>query len=381
MTQRVPSESFRDALEAAGVGLYTGVPDSLLKDFCAYISRELAPERHLITANEGNSVALAAGHYLATGRPSLVYMQNSGQGNAVNPLASLAHHEVYGIPMVLLIGWRGQPGVKDEPQHGVQGVMTPDILDALGVPHRTLARTADGASQDATWAVAHAMERRGPVALLVEKGTFEPDPGLERDATVGYTRTREDALRVFVETVGARDVVVATTGKTGRELDEVRIAAGSDAGGDFLTVGAMGHASQVAMGLAMGQPERTVWCLDGDGAILMHMGALAIVGRHAPENFLHVVLNNGVHDSVGGQPSVGLEIDIPAIARACGYRSVATVGDDDDLAAALKTLSGSPGPCLLQVGLIPGARSDLGRPRTSTAERRDRLMTWLGRDD
>ena len=381
MTTRVPSKSFRDALEAAGIGLYTGVPDSLLKEFCAFVSREVAVERHLIAANEGNSVALAAGHYLATGKPSLVYMQNSGQGNAVNPLASLAHHDVYGIPMVLLIGWRGQPGVKDEPQHGVQGVMTPEILDSLGIPYRTLTRNAEGAADDATWAVAHAKARGGPVALLVEKGTFESDPDSKGAAVKDFTRTREDALRVFVDTVGARDVVVATTGKTGRELDEVRIAANADAGGDFLNVGAMGHASQVAMGIAMGQPGRKVWCLDGDGAILMHMGALAIVARHAPENFLHVVLNNGVHDSVGGQPSVGLEIDIPAIALACGYRSVATVGDEDDLAAALKTLADSPGPCMLHVGLAPGARGDLGRPRTTTAERRERLMAWLRRDD
>ncbi len=380
MTQRVPSESFRHALEEAGVGLYTGVPDSLLKEFCAYISREVASERHLITANEGNSVAVAAGNYLATGKPSLVYMQNSGQGNAVNPLASLAHHKVYGIPMVLLIGWRGQPGVKDEPQHGVQGVMTPEILDSLAIPYRTLSRSAAGASGDATWAVEHALERGGPVALLVEKGTFEPDPDSTSEKDKSFHRAREDALRVIVDTVGPRDLVVATTGKTGRELDEVRLAAGSDAGGDFLNVGAMGHASQVAMGLAMGEPKRKVWCLDGDGAVLMHMGALAIVAQHAPENFLHVVLNNGVHDSVGGQPSVGLDIDIPAVALACGYRSVATVGDEDDLAAALENLAGSPGPCLLQVGLAPGARADLGRPKTTTLERRDRLMAWLKRD-
>lgn len=380
MTERVPSESFRHALEEAGVGLYTGVPDSLLKEFCAYISRELPSERHLIAANEGNSVALAAGNYMATGKPSLVYMQNSGQGNAVNPLASLAHHKVYGIPMVLLIGWRGQPGVKDEPQHGVQGVMTPKILDALAIPYRTLARSAEGASGDAKWAVEHAMERRGPVALLVEKGTFEPDPDSKGGTSGSFKRGREEALRVFVETVGPRDAVVATTGKTGRELDELRIAADSDAGADFLNVGAMGHASQIAMGLAMGQPDRKVWCLDGDGAILMHMGALAIIARHAPENFLHVVLNNGVHDSVGGQPSVGLDIDIPAIALACGYKSVASVGDEDDLAAALKKLAASRGPCLLQVGLAPGARGDLGRPKTTTAQRRDRLMAWLKRD-
>lgn len=377
MTERVASESFRRALEEAGIGLYTGVPDSLLKQFCAYISRELPAERHLIAANEGNSVALAVGHYLSTGDPSLVYMQNSGQGNAVNPLGSLAHHDVYGIPMVLLIGWRGQPGVKDEPQHMVQGAITESMLGALAIPHRTLSRSTEGAMADAKWAVELAKQRRGPVALLVEKGTFETETGGGDAAPTPFARGREDALRIFLEGVGSRDAVVATTGMLGRELDELRIAMGTDPGPDFLNVGAMGHTSQIAMGIALGAPERRVWCLDGDGAIIMHMGALAIIGRHAPDNFRHLVLNNGVHDSVGGQPSVGLDIDIPAIALACGYRSALTVGDDDDLGAALLQLASSPGPSLLQVGLAPGARGDVGRPNTTAAQRRDRLMAWL----
>jgi len=375
MTDRVPSESLRQALEEAGVGFYTGVPDSLLKDFCAYISRELPADRHLIAANEGNSVALAVGYYLGTGKPALVYMQNSGQGNAVNPLSSLAHHEVYGIPMVLLVGWRGQPGVSDEPQHMVQGAITLSMLDDLAIPHRVLGRSTEAATADAKWAVEHAEERKGPVALVVGKGTFAPESSPK--PTPRFTRSREDALRSFVEIAGPRDAVVATTGKAGRELDELRIATGTDAGADFLNVGAMGHASQIAMGVAMAQPDRRVWCLDGDGAILMHMGALAIIGRHCPDNLRHVVLNNGVHDSVGGQPSIGLDIDLPAIALACGYRSAKTVGDDDDLAAALTELASSPGPSLLEIGLAPGARKDLGRPGTTTAQRRDRLMTWL----
>ena len=300
----------------------------------------------------------------------LVLLVNSGQGNAVNPLGSLAHRDVYGIPMVLLIGWRGQPGVKDEPQHIVQGDITGGILDALGIAYRTLARTDAGASADARWAVQTALERRGPVALVVEKGTFASEKPAQGAAR--FDRSRESALREFVEGVGPRDVVVATTGKTGRELDEVRIAARSDPGPDFLNVGAMGHASQIALGLAMSQPERTVWCLDGDGAMLMHLGGVAIIGTRAPKNFRHVVLNNGVHDSVGGQPSVGLDVDLRSVATACGYRSVARVSDEDDLRAALREFADKPGPCLLEIGLSPGARSDLGRPNTKPAERRDR---------
>jgi phosphonopyruvate decarboxylase len=377
MSSQVSSQVLREAFDEVGVSFYTGVPDSLLKDFCAYVSRELPAEQHLIGHNEGACVSLAAGHYMATGKPALVYMQNSGQGNAVNPLGSLAHHDVYGIPMVLLIGWRGQPGVKDEPQHRVQGGITLPILDQLGIPHRNLGLDDEAAVADAKWAAAHAVERGGPVALVVSKGTFEPESAPKADS--GFKREREAAIKTFVESVDAADAVFATTGKAGRELDEVRIALESDPAPDFLNVGAMGHVNQIALGVALAQPERRVWCLDGDGAILMHMGALAIVGRHGGENFKHVVLNNGVHDSVGGQPSVGLEIDIPAIAKACGYKSVERVGDDDDLAAALKRLADTPGPCLLEVGLAPGARKDLGRPKTTTAERRQRLMDWLAK--
>ena len=360
-----------------GIDFFAGVPDSLLKDFCAYVTDHTADSEHVITANEGNAVALAAGHYLGTGAPALVYMQNSGIGNAVNPLLSLADPEVYAVPMLLMIGWRGEPGVKDEPQHVKQGrIMTP-FLDALEIPWFEL--TAD--TPDAGAVIRAACERMQadsmPVALLVRKGAFAKYK-LQKDVVTDYPLNREGAVQSVVDLLAGDDVVVSTTGKTSRELYEYRAARGDGHGNDFLTVGSMGHTAAIAMGVARGQPRRKTICLDGDGSVLMHMGALATVGQSGLANFIHVVVNNGAHDSVGGQPTVGFEVDLPAIARACGYREAETVSTAEDIRAAMARLRERPGPVLLEIRANKGARDDLGRPTTTPLENRDAFMARLG---
>ena len=320
----IACKAFYDEVHSHGISFFAGVPDSLLKDFCAYITAHTPPQRHIIAANEGGAVALAAGHYLATGNPGLVYMQNSGQGNAVNPLTSLADPDVYGMPMLLVIGWRGEPGTKDEPQHVKQGAITLALLDTLGIQYQILPDNMADLRKCMQTAMHAIQSKQMPYALVVKKDTFEPyrQPILQQaSAPSTLALTREDAIQALVALLDSDDIVVSTTGKTSRELFECRMAAAQKSmAQDFLTVGSMGHASQIALGIALAKPARRVYCFDGDGALIMHMGALAIIGTQPSSNFKHIVLNNGAHDSVGGQPTAGFEIDIPSIALACGYK-------------------------------------------------------------
>ncbi|HEX6928638.1 MAG TPA: phosphonopyruvate decarboxylase [Gammaproteobacteria bacterium] len=369
-------EKVHSLIRAEGLRFFTGVPDSLLADFCAYVTDHAAEDDHVITANEGNAIALAAGHFLGTGEPALVYMQNSGLGNAVNPLLSLADPEVYSIPMLLMIGWRGEPGVKDEPQHVKQGRVMTDLLDAMEIPWFVLeAGTADpqGVIAEAT---ALMREKMSPVALLVRKGTFESYK-LKKDVVTDFPMDREGAVKWVVDQLGGDDIIVSTTGKTSRELYEYRAARGEGHGNDFLTVGAMGHTASIAMGVARKRRERVI-CLDGDGSVLMHMGALAIIGQSGLSNLLHVVINNGAHDSVGGQPTAGFDIDFVKIAEACGYARALSVSEPDAVRQAFAELAGIQGPALLEIRTNKGARSDLGRPRTSPVENREAFMRRLG---
>lgn len=378
----IAPETLFKALQAEGVGFVSGVPDSLLKEFCAYAQRSLPPENHVINANEGAAVAAAAGYHLGTGRLGLVYLQNSGIGNAVNPLVSLADPAVYAIPMVLLIGWRGEPGVKDEPQHVKQGVLTCPLLDVLGIPFRILGPDTDDAEDAARWACGTARQISAPVALVVRKDTFSK-PNAPRDeepssAPSGPTLSRERAIEIILGVLGETDRIVSTTGKISRELYELRKQRGQMITHDFLTVGSMGHASQIALGLAIGQSARNVYCLDGDGAALMHMGSLAIAGQCAPGHFRHIVLNNAAHESVGGQPTVADAVDLTAVAAACGYRTLERADTEETLAGAVVSLKQTPGPAFLEVRVALGARKDLGRPKESPVENKKRFMGRMG---
>ncbi|UYO00436.1 MAG: phosphonopyruvate decarboxylase [Devosia sp.] len=366
----ISPQAFYEVLSGAGVNFLVGVPDSLLKEFCAYVDAALPAERHLIAANEGTAMGIAAGVHLATGGLPMVYLQNSGLGNTVNPLLSLADPEVYGIPMIVLIGWRGEPGVKDEPQHVKQGRVSVAMLDAMEVPYKVLDGDPDAAAEAGRWAAAAAIERSGPVALLVRKGAFgkaeaKRNPVARSENLPG----REEAIGIVTQSLPQASTIVSTTGMISRELYEQRVRLGQDRASDFLTVGSMGHASQIALGIALTRPDVPVVCIDGDGAALMHLGGMASIGVRAPKNFVHIVLNNGVHDSVGGQPTVGFDINLCGIAKACGYKNVeGPLTGAEAISEAVARLSSAEGPSLIEIHVRPGSRADLGRPKETPAE-------------
>lgn len=374
----IDTEQFYGWLTSRGVEFFTGVPDSLLKPFCAFIA-ENAGSKHLIAANEGGAVALACGYHLATGSVPLVYMQNSGQGNTINPLLSLADEEVYGIPLLLMIGWRAAPGVKDEPQHVKQGRVTLDLLKTMEIPAQILPAEPAEAEACVAQLLELARERSAPTALVVRKGTFAKYTPREDATADPYELTREDAVACLAEGLSDSDVIVSTTGKASRELYEYRQRTGGSRGQEFLTVGSMGHASQIAMGVALARPERQVFCFDGDGALIMHLGAAAIIGSQGPANLKHVVLNNGCHDSVGGQPTAGFLISVPAIAEACGYKRTWQAESAEEVRARVKELRAADGPALLEVRVRRGSRSDLGRPKSSPLENKAAFMKTLSR--
>lgn len=367
---------FIETLKGHNIDFFAGVPDSLLKNICAYIADNVDASHNIITANEGAAVGLAAGYHLATGKIGVVYMQNSGEGNIINPLASLTDPEVYNIPVLLLIGWRGRPGVHDEPQHVKQGKVTTGILNTMGINYEVLSKEEDKAEKQIAKAVA-AMNRTGEVfALVIEKDTFDSYK-LQNVEKNDYPLSREEAIQTVAAAMGEKDVVVSTTGMISRELFEYRAAKGQGHERDFLTVGSMGHASQIALGIALSQPQRHVWCFDGDGATIMHMGSMAIVAEKAPKNLVHVVFNNGAHDSVGGQPTVGLKIDLPAVAKAVGYKAAYSVDTLEALNSKLQTLNSEEGPVLLEVKVHKGNRADLGRPTTTPIQNKEALMAFL----
>jgi len=370
-------------LKSHNTTFFAGVPDSLLKDICAYITENVPAEQHVISANEGTALATAAGYYLATRNIPCVYLQNSGLGNLVNPLLSLCSAKVYSIPVLIMIGWRGEPGVKDEPQHLVQGRLTPGLLDEMGVPYEILPEYSDGAFDVLEKAYKYMQTEKAPFALLVKKSTFEQYDLAASTIEQGSFSApgmlhREEVLERIIATF-PEEPLVTTTGFTSREVFELRKEAGQTHEQDFLTVGSMGHCSSIAMGIALSKPRTQVLCVDGDGAAIMHMGSLVTNGGSGLHNFKHVLINNAVHDSVGGQPTGANAVDFPAIAQACGYKKSWSVCQAEQIDGALEELRQSSGPCFLEIKVLPGAREDLGRPTTSTAENRDAFMNMLDR--
>lgn len=374
------ARDFLRGLKRLGVDFYTGVPDSLLKPLNDTLVADCGlTGAHVVAANEGGAAALAAGHYIATGRPALVYLQNSGIGNAVNPLASLLHPRVYGIPCVFVVGWRGEPGVPDEPQHAFQGAVTREMLELTGLAVLELERGTGGeAFSDLLTRAGEALATGRSVAFLAHKGALtggEP-PRAEAEQPA---LTREEALRMILVNADEADCFVSTTGKASREVFALREALGQPHDHDFLTVGSMGHAGMIALGMAMARPGRVFWCLDGDGAALMHLGALAVEAQQKPLNLIHVLLNNGAHESVGGMPVAGGHLRFAPIAKASGYGTVFTAADGDELRLLLprvrREISG--GPRFLEILLRQGSRADLGRPTETPRDNLRGLMRTL----
>jgi len=375
----IDCQAYYELLERVGIKYFVGVPDSLLKDFCFYVLDRTDLNKNIIAANEGTAIALAAGHYLATGEFALVYMQNSGLGNAVNPLTSLVDPDVYCIPLLLFIGWRGEPGRKDEPQHVKQGKITLSLLDTLGIHYEVHPETLEESEAALHRAVDHMIYKESPFAFVLRAKTFSPYLERKSDSDSYYELTREDALRETVENLSDDAIIVSTTGKLSRELFECRVATRGKHEGDFLTVGSMGHASQIALAVALAKPNKQIFCLDGDGAFIMHMGSVPIIGSRKPSNFRHIVFNNGSHDSVGGQPTVGYEIDIPAIARACGYLKVLRIQKREEIGEAVRKAQALKGPVLIEILVKRGARLDLGRPTIAPVENKNIFMKNLAK--
>ncbi|MBQ6723800.1 MAG: phosphonopyruvate decarboxylase [Paludibacteraceae bacterium] len=371
----IQPKDFIERLRAGGVDFFAGVPDSLLKNLCAFITDNVSRENNIIAANEGGAVALAAGYHLATGKTGCVYMQNSGEGNAVNPLLSLMDADVYRMPLLMIIGWRGEPGVHDEPQHVKQGKVTLSLLETMGVSYAVLDENWE---QQVSEALKTIHETNGVFALIIRKGTFE-NYVLQNQTISSLPMSREEAIKMVADKLREDDIVVSTTGMISRELFEYRVAKQQGHSHDFLTVGSMGHASQIALGIALQKPERRVFVFDGDRALLMHMGGMAIIGDYCPKNLVHIVFNNGAHDSVGGQPTVGQKIDIEAIAKAVGYADAVSVDSHEALMRAMNHLNNAAieGTILINVNVHKGNRKDLGRPTTTPIQNKEAFMANL----
>jgi phosphonopyruvate decarboxylase len=371
----IDPRGFCGALGKYGIEFFCGVPDSLLKNLCAYIDENFSADQHIITANEGNAVGLAMGRFLGSHSPAAVYMQNSGLGNAVNPLTSLADPQVYSIPMLLIIGWRGEPGVKDEPQHVMQGKITEQQLSIMNIPYVVMDCKSDSGLMLKPLLETMITQNR-PVAVLIKKGTFSAFKSVNQSSN-SYSLGREDALNTLLSAFANDDVVVSTTGKTSREVFELRQKRG-EAASDFLTVGGMGHTSSIAMGVALAAPIRRVIAIDGDGSMLMHLGALPIIGNHSSSNLVHIVLNNQCHESVGGQPTVAGEIDIEKLAMASGYKAYFCASDQKSITKIWSGIAVNSGPILFEIKIAKGSRGNLGRPTSSPIENKNAFMQHVG---
>lgn len=357
-----------------GSDFYAGVPDSQLKALCNYLINTFGVdgEHHIIAANEGNCTAIAAGYHLATGKVPVVYMQNSGEGNIINPVASLMNEKVYGIPCVFVVGWRGEPGIHDEPQHVFQGEVTLKLLEDMDIPAYVIGKdTTDAEVASVMDDYRELLSAGKQVAFVVRKEALEYNnaPKYKNDNDM----LREEIIRHIIEVTG-EDPIISTTGKTSRELFELREAKGQSHGYDFLTVGSMGHSSSIALGVAMQKKDKKIWIIDGDGAMLMHMGSMALIGSYAPENIVHIVINNSAHESVGGQPTVAEKLDLVKIAEGCSYPYVDSVASFEDLDRVLKEAKNRDELSFIEVKSAIGARSDLGRPTTTAKENKIAFM-------
>lgn len=375
------AQYFCKKLSEIGIDTVSGVPDSLLKNFCEYLDKSQKGEnedgisfKHFTAENEGGAAGLCAGAYLATGRPACLYMQNSGIGNVVNPICSLFHRDVYDIPLLMLVGWRGEPGVKDEPQHVFQGKATIKLLEDMDIETFVVSKdTTDKEVDELFTVLKKLLDENKQCAIVVKKGTFEDEKSKAK--TNGRSYVREEAIGDILKLIGGDDPVFSTTGKISREVYEQSDKIYGGHSRCFLTVGSMGHTSMIAFGYKVNHPEKRVFCIDGDGAVLMHMGSMAFIAEQKPENFVHIVINNNAHESVGGMDTAAKHADFASVARECGYKNVYSAENKEELEAAFNELNKDSGLTLIEVRVALGARDDLGRPKETPRENKAQFMS------
>lgn len=369
-------EKFVENIHKLDISNLIGIPDSALKPFCDYINGMGKDEfNHYVPANEGAAIGMAIGSYLATRKPACVYMQNSGIGNAVNPLTSLANENVYGIPMLMIIGWRGEPGKKDEPQHKFMGSITTDILNVLDVKYEILSRkmTMEEISTGFNKAKS-VLEQNGQFAFILKKDF------LDNIASEAYKNNaqiiREDAIREIISNLSDDNIVVSTTGKISREVYEQSDMIREQHAQEFLTVGGMGHASMIALSIAKEKKEKRVYCLDGDGAAFMHMGNIAFIAKQNPSNLVHICLNNQAHESVGGMPTGAAGLQYAEIAKTCGYAKIYRVNHLEELQKVLIQIKNEYQLTFIEINVKIYSRENLGRPKESAEENKNNFMKY-----
>ena len=370
-----PTDFFHQ-LTNNGIEFFTGVPDSLLKEFCLCVNDNVSDLDHIITANEGNAIALAAGNYMAKKSIPLVYMENSGLGNAINPLLSLCDPDVYSIPLIVMIGWRGEPKVKDEPQHIKQGKIQLKLLESMEIPYEIISKEGNNYKKQIVRSIRIAESENRPFVLLIKKGTFGNYSSENQNIKNDFMK-REKALEIILEGINNNTIIVSTTGKTSREIYEIREKSIQSHQRDFLTVGSMGHCSSIALGIALAKPQRKVVCIDGDGSLIMHMGSLATISSLKPNNYYHILLNNAVHDSVGGQETAAKNIDLSAIVKAIEFNKTFLALSINQLKEKILKLMSSKGPSFLEVKISPGSRKDLGRPSMKPIANKESFMRFI----
>lgn len=368
----VDTKSFYHCLSSKGLDFFAGVPDSLLKNLCSCIKSNSDKKNHIITANEGNAIAVASGYHLSTGRFGVVYMQNSGIGNAINPLLSLADEEVYSIPMLLIVGWRGEPNTKDEPQHIKQGKITISMFQTMGTEVVIL---EENYREQIDYCYDYMKKNNKPIALIVKRDTFT-EYQTEKEANE-YKLTRESALENIISKLDDNDFIVSTTGKTSREIFEIRERKNQAHSNDFLTVGSMGHASSIAFGMSL-HTDKKVYCIDGDGSFIMHMGSLSIIAQNAGDNFKYILINNGAHESVGGQPTIAFDIKIDEILKAAGFKNVYRAANEEEINKSFRYLKDKDELSALIIDTKQGSRHDLGRPTLSAIDNKISFMKKIG---
>jgi len=372
----VNQDKLFSSLQDLGIRFFTGVPDSLLNDFCLYLCRNYDKEHHVMAANEGNAIGIAAGNYMATGHIPVVYMQNSGIGNATNPLLSLAHQTVYSVPMILVIGWRGDPAINDHAQHKKQGELTPVLMKDMDIPYEIL-DDDDTVIEKFAWAHRTAKEISSPVALIAKKGILTQKEK-HQEYPESTLMNREEAIAAVIDVFGSDAIYLATTGRATRELHEQLKLKGIAEGHEFLNVGSMGHVSSVALGMAIACPDKKIVVFDGDAAAVMHMGSLATIGRYQPKNLIHIVLNNGVNESVGGQPSCGYIADLTGVAKSCGYQTVShLIESKEDVVRNMDIIDGSDKPVFFDIHVRQGIRKDMPKLDIDHLKERHNLMSYL----